>query len=225
MRYKNLIKKVIPALLMLAAVGYLIVRFQLYSRQGYKSVVRYINSFGPLSAVIYILFFSFRTLVLIIPYSAMVVLGGSLFGPYRGFIYSMLAVFASASIAFLVGRYLGKDFVQKLIKGKVENLDSKVEKHGFKIILFMRLSTVFPFDILNYAAGLTKLSYKNFILGTVLGVIPETFSLSFLGSSIHRPFSKKFLLAVGLMALTVGIPFLFKRLRKKAETGSSGGKQ
>ncbi|MCX7711666.1 MAG: TVP38/TMEM64 family protein, partial [Clostridia bacterium] len=147
----------------------------------------------------------------------MVVLSGRLFGPLLGFIYSMISVFTSASLAYFISRYLGKDFVEKLLRGKIQQLDEKAETHGFKIVLVMRLSSVFPFDVFNYALGLTKVKYKDFILGTIIGIIPETFSLTFMGSSLHSPKSGKFFIAVAMLLLTMGVPLIYKKLKKKKE--------
>ncbi len=216
---KSSILKVLIFACFASAIVFLVVKFKLYdtrlyTTENYYFVLHYIKSFGPISGLIYALIFALRTLILIIPYSAMTVLSGNVFGPWKGFLYSMAGVFLSASLAFFIGRYLGKDFVQKIVKGRIAKLDDKVEEHGFKIILFMRLSYIFPFDILNYAAGLTKIKYSQFILGTLLGLTPETFVLCFFGSRLKKPFSHQFFIAIGLLLLTIGIPILYNRYKK-----------
>lgn len=215
MKYKNIVIKILIALIVLSAVGYFVYRSKLIEKIDLQAAQNYINSYGNFAAFIYVLIFAVRTLLVLFPYSLMVVLGGSLFGPLYGFIYAMISVFVSANIAFFASRFLGKDFVQKLLKGKIKYLDSKIGQHGFKIIFFMRISTIFPFDILNFAAGLTRVGYKDFILATVSGVMPETFSLVYLGDNLKRPFSIEFVIAIALVLVTVTLPFIYNKLRKK----------
>ncbi|MCX7749111.1 MAG: TVP38/TMEM64 family protein [Clostridia bacterium] len=174
----------------------------------------YIKSFGSFAVFIFITIFSIRTFLIIFPYSVMVILGGNVFGPVQGFIYSLIGVFISSTLAFYLSRSLGKEFVQKLLKNKMQKLDVNIEKHGFKVILFMRLSAVFPYDILSYTAGLTHIKYKHFVLGTVLGVASETFSLSYLGNNIKHPFSWNFIIAIILVIITIVLPILYNRCTK-----------
>lgn len=216
MRYKSAIFKAVLFLTVVSLAVWLVIRFNLYTKQGYEDVGRFIKSFGALSALIFIAIFSLRTLILVIPYWIMVVLGGNLFGSGYGFLYSMISVFVSATIAYFISKYFGKEFVQKLIKGRLENLDEKAGTHGFKIILVMRLSSVFPFDVLNYAVGITRIRYRDFIAGTLLGILPETFSLSFMGSSLHNPLSGNFFAAIGLILLTIGVPIIYRKIKRKA---------
>ena len=171
MKRKSMVISSIIVFLSVAVIVYLIIHFNIEIKlfmhwllkaymQNFNFIKKYIKSFGQYTVIAFILIFLLRTFLVIFPYSVMVIFGGSIFGWRWGFLYSMIAVFLSASMAYLMSKYLGKEFVQKLLHGKLKQLDSKVEEHGFKIILFMRLSTVFPYDILNYAAGLTKLRYR-----------------------------------------------------------------
>lgn len=218
MRRKSIIIYSVIIIFVIAIIIWLLLKYD-FTYASYKNafnyVKNYVNSFGQYAVIAFILIFSLRTLLLIFPYSVMVFFGGSIFGPRLGFIYSMISVFISASMAYFMSKYLGKEFVQKLLRGKLKQLDSKVEEHGFKIILFMRLSTVFPYDILNFAAGLTKIRYRAFILGTLLGMFLETFSINYLGATARNPFSLKFKIAIGLIILTIAIPSIYNKLKKK----------
>ena len=227
MKRKSLIINSVIVILAAALIVYLIIQFNIEIKlfmhwlirtyiRNFGLIKKYINSFGRFTVIAFILIFLLRTFLVIFPYSIMVIFGGSIFGWRWGFLYSMIAVFLSASMAYFISKYLGKEFVQKLLHGKLKQLDSKVEEHGFKIILFMRLSTVFPYDILNYAAGLTKLRYRAFITGTLLGMALETFSLNFLGANARNPFSPKFKFAVILILLTIAVPVIYNKFKKKA---------
>lgn len=189
----------------------------IFLTQYIDKIKEYINSYGNFAIFMYIGIFILRTLFMFFPYSIMVLIGGGIFGAFKGFIYSMISIYVSASIAFFIARFANRGFVQKFFQSKIKEMDLKLEKHGFKIILTMRASCMFPFDILSYAAGLTRIRYRNFILGSVLGMLPETFSLTLLGEQIDNPFSNYFLLAVGLVFLTIGIPYILKKARNQKE--------
>ncbi|WP_347460457.1 VTT domain-containing protein [Clostridium sp. DMHC 10] len=89
---------------------------------------------------------------------------------------------------FFLAKKLGRPFVDKILKGKVMKLDNGIEKHGFMIMLLMRLSFVFAYDPLSYAAGLTSMKYRDFILGTIIGIIPEMLCYSFMGKILKEVF-------------------------------------
>ena len=138
-----------------------------------------------------------------------------MFGSLYGFLYTMIGLFVSATLAFYIGRFANKSFVKKLIGNKFsfENIDSAIEKHGFKITLILRMSFIFPYDIFSYFAGLTNVTYRSFILGSVLGAAPETFSLAAFGANMHNPMSYGFWLSIALVVLTVIVPMLIKKFK------------
>lgn len=203
------------ALLVLAIIIGTIFKFDLLKSISLASVQKYISSYGPFAAVAYVLLFVLRTFLIFFPSTVMIFLGGSLFGEIQGFILSMVSIFLSASLAFCLSRFAGKDFINKISKKRVRQLDKKAEEHGFKVMFIMRLSIIFPFDLMNYAAGLSKMRYVDFILGTMLGIAPEIFSLNYISSNIENPLSLKFQIAMVLFIITVALPFFFNRKRRK----------
>ncbi|MCX8128970.1 MAG: TVP38/TMEM64 family protein [Clostridia bacterium] len=215
MRNKKSIIKITAVLITLSVSIYFGIRFNLIGEINLQGIKDYIYSYGNFAALVFILFFTLRTLFVIFPFSVMVILGGNIFGFTNALVYSMISAFLSASFAFYISRFAGKDFVQKLLKGRMEKLDLKIERHGLKIIFLMRISSIFPFDILNFTAGLSKVKYRDFILGTIIGIAPETFSLSYLGKNLDNPFSSKFYIAIALVILTIAIPFIISKVRGK----------
>ncbi|WP_010237530.1 TVP38/TMEM64 family protein [Clostridium arbusti] len=175
----------------------------------------YILSYGKFAAVIFALIYSLKPIVLVVPASLLSILAGNIFGPIYAFMLSMIGCFFSASLAFWLAHILGKPFVDKILRGKVFKLDDRIEKHGFLIMLLMRLSFVFPYDPLSYAAGLTKMKYTDFILGTMLGIIPEMLSYSFMGKHLNKPFSLKMLVPIAVMVgVAVTASYFYRRYRK-----------
>jgi uncharacterized membrane protein YdjX (TVP38/TMEM64 family) len=106
-----------------------------------------------------------------------------LFGIFWGSVYVLIAATLGATWAFLLGRYLSRDWVcRKLGKNpKFQAIDRAVAQEGWKIVLLTRLSPVFPFNLLNYAFGVTQVSLKDYILGSV-GMIPATVVYVYIGS-------------------------------------------
>lgn len=100
---------------------------------------------------------------------------GVLFGPWLGTLYAVAAAGSGAGLAFLACRYLFRDWVVKKFGGKLEGINRELEGRGLNYLLFLRLVPVFPFFLINLAAGLTPLPLRTFLLGTFVGIIPGGF--------------------------------------------------
>jgi uncharacterized membrane protein YdjX (TVP38/TMEM64 family) len=111
---------------------------------------------------------------------------GAVFGVVQGFIYVFIGATLGATLAFLVGRYVARGWVSQKIEGnqKFKAIDHAIGKEGFKIVLLTRLSPVFPFNLLNYALGLTQVSLRDYFFGFV-GMIPGTLMYVYMGSLAH----------------------------------------
>lgn len=211
MKKSNVIKLTVFVLL-ISAVIWFVVSNGIQKGMDINSLRAYIRSCGKLAAVVFIGIFTLRTLFPVIPYSFMVVLGGSVFGPRFGFLFSMVAVAFSAAFAFYLSRFLGREVMEKFLhRGKLKDIGSKVEKHGFKMIFFMRISSIFHFDLLGFLAGMTKMKFRDYILATVIAMLPETFILNYLGNSIRHPFSPKFIIAVVAIVIMIALSIVIKK--------------
>jgi len=118
-----------------------------------------------------------------------------------------------ASLAFGVARYLGKDFTDKILKGrfkKIYEYDKKLEDKGFITILFLRLVPLFPFNGLNFALGLTKVRFKDFLLATLIGIIPGSFVLVNIGANATDLRSPKLFIFILLFVLLALVPVSYK---------------
>lgn len=141
-----------------------------------------INSLGPTGAIAYIALYIIAT-VAFLPGSIVTLGAGVVYGVAWGSLYVFIGATLGATAAFLIGRYLARNWVYKKIAGndKFRAIDEAVGKEGFKIVLLTRLSPVFPFNLLNYAFGVTGVSLKDYLLGFV-GMIPGTIMYVYLGS-------------------------------------------
>ncbi|MHB8063836.1 MAG: TVP38/TMEM64 family protein [Ruminiclostridium sp.] len=178
-----------------------------------KVMEDYIKSYGSWSIAAFLVISAVRPLAVFIPITFITLISGSLYGPIYGFLLAMASIIISSNVAFLISRYLGKSFFERLIKKRVDRINLRVEKSGFKIIFFMRIAGVFPLDILSYAAGLTKVRYRDFMLATILGSMAETFSVANMGHNIKDPLSPGFIYSVVLVIIIVGLPLLYNKVK------------
>lgn len=109
---------------------------------------------------------------------------GAIFGPWWGTLYAMIAATIGATCAFLVTRYLLHDAVARKFGDRLEGLNRELEQRGLNYLLFLRLVPVFPFFLINLAAGLTRLPLRTFVLGTAIGIIPGGFVYVNAGASL-----------------------------------------
>lgn len=176
------------------------------------TLVNYINNYGKYAAICFLIICGLKPLMLFIPAAMLSVVAGILFGPVKGFILNMLGFFLSGTLAFYLSRFLGKSTIDRILKGRALNMNTNLEKNGFKILFLLRLPPVLPYDPLSYTCGLTKMKYKDFILASLLGVSPETLCYSFMGQNIMNPCSAKFIIPLSIVIIaTVTSTYVFKK--------------
>lgn len=109
---------------------------------------------------------------------------GAIFGAVAGTVYAVVAATIGATLAFLVTRYLLRDAILKRFGAQLEGLNRELERRGWNYLLFLRLVPLFPFFLINLAAGLTRLPLRVFVLGTLVGIIPGGFVFVNAGASL-----------------------------------------
>ncbi|EGT3616654.1 TVP38/TMEM64 family protein [Clostridium perfringens] len=166
---------------------------------------------GYLAPLIYIIAFSLVPLTFF-PDSLLAILGGTLFGLSRGFFYTSIGALIGGSISFFISRILGQSFVEKLENDKLKNIQNLLKNNGFLMILLLRLIPLFPFDLISYGAGLTKISYKDFILGTLIGTIPGILVFVNLGAQWISLKKESIYLSVSLLILFVIVSLFLKKI-------------
>ncbi len=141
-----------------------------------------IQNLGTVGAIAFILLYIIATIT-ILPGSIVTLGAGVVFGVVLGSLYVFIGATLGAIAAFLIGRYLARDWVAQKIAGNPQfaAIDEAVGREGFKIVLLTRLSPIFPFNLLNYAYGLTNVSLKDYAIASV-GMIPGTIMYVYLGS-------------------------------------------
>jgi uncharacterized membrane protein YdjX (TVP38/TMEM64 family) len=147
-----------------------------------KDALTWVDSLGALAPLAFIAIYNVAT-VLLIPGSVLTLGSGILFGLGWGTLYVIMAATLGATIAFWIGRNFARGWVSRQLEKypKFEAIDRAVAGQGFKIVALVRLSPLFPFNLLNYAFGITQVSLKDYVLGSV-GMIPGTILYVYLGS-------------------------------------------
>jgi uncharacterized membrane protein YdjX (TVP38/TMEM64 family) len=166
--------------------------------------------------------------VLFIPGSILTLGAGVVYGVVQGTIWVSLASTAGATAAFLVGRYLARDWVAAKVQGnpRFAAIDEAVGREGWKIVGLTRLSPIFPFNLLNYAYGLTKVKLGHYFLASWIGMLPGTVMYVYLGSVLgslaaigerSRTTVDWVIYGVGLVA-TVTVTIFVTRIARRALT-------
>lgn len=211
-------KYVKPLLMLfaLAAMAWFLLRYRhLIANFSIEGIKEAVQSCGKLSILVFLIVCALKPVILILPTAVLSIASGGIYGPVLGTVINLAGCFLSATTAFFLSRYMGKGFSDKLLKGKALKLDNNIEKHGFKIMLFMRLGVVFPFDALSFAAGLSRMRYLDFILGTVLGIIPEMISYAYAGENLDNPLSVRFIAPFAVvLILSLIFSSIYKKIRK-----------
>lgn len=151
---------------------------------------------------------------------------GAIFGALMGTVYANIAATIGATLAFLVTRYLLRDVIQDKFGGKLEGINRELETRGFNYLLFLRLVPVFPFFLINLAAGMTRLPLRTFFLATMLGIIPGGFVYVNAGASLATIdslagiASPRVLGSFALLGLFALVPVLYTKFKKKSENGN-----
>lgn len=171
-----------------------------------EGVKGYVDSCGIFGPIIYMIMFS------VIPSGAIIAIaGGMAFGMGLGTLYTMLGALIGATTAFYISRLLGRDFVMKLTRGRLKSFDEGAARHGFKLILVMRLIPIIPFNLISFGAGLTNMKFRDYMLATVLGIVPGVFVFTNLGDKALDAQSPQFIMALVILLLLVAVSFIFKK--------------
>lgn len=188
-----------------------------------NEAVLWIDGFGWVGLLLFVLLYICAT-VLFVPGSALTLAAGALFGVVKGSLLISVGSTLGATAAFLVGRYLARDWIaRKIAKSeKFTAIDQAVGREGWKIVGLTRLSPLFPFSLLNYAYGLTTVSLRDYFFASWIGMMPGTVMYVYIGSLARLGVEAKsggtpelIMRIVGLLA-TVAVTVYVTRVARKA---------
>lgn len=172
---------------------------------------------GP---VVFIVIYSIGCVVAF-PGSILTLAGGAIFGTFLGTLYNIIASNLGATLAFFAARFLGRDFIKGLLKsGKLAEFDQRIGKAGFKTIFRLRLIPLVPFNGLNFGAGFSAIRYRDYLLGSFLGMLPATFIYTYFADALLqgvREVSQKAFLnltVAGVLLILISfLPSLYKKIK------------
>lgn len=182
-----------------------------------ENLRNFLIRFGVWGPVVFIGIYSLRAIVVVIPVGAMSLAGGLAYGKWWGTVYILIGATLGACISFLLARYLGRRFIESfgwLHKGRIKSFDEGTEKHGFRMILFLRLVPLFQYDAINYGFGLSKMKFRDYAFGSLIGMAPGGFINAMLGSSLDNILSVQFFLALGIFILLMFAPAIYKAIAR-----------
>lgn len=181
-------------------------------------VDRWTASAGAAGPLLFVLIYA-AAAVLFLPGSLLTLAGGALFGPAWGTLWNLCGATLGATIAFLLARHLGADWVRKRLGGRLERLFTGVEKEGWRFVAFTRLVPLFPFNLLNYALGVTRIGLVPYVVATFVGMFPAAVAYTYLGHAGRAALAgdegliRTGLAALALLAMVAFLPRLVGRLR------------
>ncbi|WP_338562597.1 TVP38/TMEM64 family protein [Paraclostridium sordellii] len=209
--------KILISIIILLILGTIICKI-LSMNIGVEDIQGYVSSFGRLAPLVYIIMFALVPLTLF-PDSILAIGGGMVFGLFKGYIYTLIGALIGATISFYISRKLGRAFVKKLTKEKLDNIEELINSKGFFIVLILRLVPLFPFDIISYGSGLTSIKYKDFLLATIIGTIPGILVFTNIGAQSVNIGSNSFYISIMGLILLVLLSLILKnkflRIQKK----------
>ena len=213
--------KTLPRLLiglaLLAAIAAAILYRDRFDAAALQAWVEGAGAAGPL---LFMAVYALAT-VLFLPGSVLTLAGGALFGPVWGTLWNLTGATVGDSFSFLIARYLGADWVARKAGGRAKQLIDGVEQEGWRFVAFVRLVPLFPFNLLNYALGLTRIPFPAYVIASWLFMLPGAFAYTWLGFAGREALAggegmiRNVLIALALLAAVGFIPRLVKRLRAK----------
>ncbi|MBN9511716.1 MAG: TVP38/TMEM64 family protein [Alphaproteobacteria bacterium] len=185
------------------------------------SLEAWLQGLGVWAPVAFIALYVIGT-VLLFPAALLSLAGGAFFGPVWGAVVDLAGATLGAAAAFLVARYLAADWVAARVSGKLARLVAGVEAEGWRFVALMRLVPLIPFNLLNYALGLTRIGFLPYILASAVCMIPGAIAYTWLGYAGRSAAAgdtralRYALLGLAVLALTAFAPRLVRRLRAEA---------
>ncbi len=201
-------------LLLVAIVGGFVFR----DRFDAAALQLWVDGAGIAGPLLFILIYAIGT-VLFMPGSIMTLAGGALFGPILGTLYNLNGATLGAALAFLIARYLASDWVEQKTGGRIRRLKEGVEQEGWRFVAFVRLVPIFPFNLLNYALGLTRIPFRDYVLASYICMLPGALAYTWLGYAGREAVGggegivQKILIALALLAAVAFLPRIVGRLR------------
>jgi uncharacterized membrane protein YdjX (TVP38/TMEM64 family) len=177
---------------------------------------------GVWAPIAYIVLYVIAT-ILVLPSTILNLTGGAVFGPWLGTLWTSIGAILAAIASFTFTRTIGRDMVAKRLKGRWQSMDIEIRRGGMFYLFAIRLIPIMPYGLVNFAAGLTSVSFKDYLIGTTLGTVPSVLPFVLLGSSglkaVNTGDAMPLVIALGLTGVLVaGSTWYRRRMITQAST-------
>lgn len=208
---------IIRASLLVILIGTIVFATRYRESMNAETLTVLMESFGIWAPVIFITLFALAT-VAFLPGMVFALAGGVMFGPVLGTLYNLAGATIGAVLAFVAARYMASDWVREKTGPKLDRIIRGVDDEGWRFVVFTRLVPLFPFNLLNYAFGLTRIPLMQYASATAVAMIPGAFAYTYLGHAGREAAAgsetaiRNTLIAIGLLAAVMFLPRLVKRI-------------
>jgi len=205
-------------LLALIAAG-IVIAFAFRNQLSVDQLIDRVRQLGWLAPLVFIGCYAVAA-VFFLPGLLFTLAGGALFGPFYGTLYNLVGATLGATLAFLTARYIAYDWVTQRTGKRLRQLVEGVEEEGWRFVAFARLVPLFPFNLLNYALGLTKIRLSHYIITSFVFMAPAAAAYTYLGYAGREVagggehFIKKALLALAIVAAIAFASNVMLRMRR-----------
>ena len=179
-----------------------------------------LNRAGIWAPITYIALYTVAT-ILVLPSTPLNLTGGAIFGPWLGTLWTSMAAVIAAVVAFAFTRTVGREAIARKLAGRWQAMDAEMRQGGLFYMFAIRLLPIIPYGLVNFAAGLTSIRFRDYLLGTILGTVPGILPFVLLGSSGLQAVRTGNVLplmgALGLTALLVGGATWYRRRRQSPQ--------
>ena len=186
-----------------------------FSAQTLQAKIAGLGFWAPVG---FVLLYGIAT-VAMVPGSIFDLAGGAMFGPYLGTVLDLAGGSLGAALAFLVGRYIARDWVESRAGPRTQGIMHSVDADGWRFVAFVRLVPIFPYNVMNYLLGLTRIPFHHYMIATVVFMAPSTVVYTYIGHASREAIAGDTdnlyyaLLALGLLVAMIFLPHFYKRWR------------
>lgn len=173
----------------------------------------WLQQMGVWAPILYILIYSIAT-ICILPSTPLNLTGGAIFGSVWGTVWTSIAAILAAVLSFGFSRTIGRKLVEQKLAGKWENIDREMHQGGFFYMFAIRLLPLIPYGLVNFAAGLTSIKFRDYFLGTLIGTVPGILPFVMMGAgltALKQGDVLPMLVALALTGMLVGTATWYRR--------------
>jgi uncharacterized membrane protein YdjX (TVP38/TMEM64 family) len=139
------------------------------------------------------------------PLTVLIIVCGLVFGPWQGFLYSLVGALLSATLTFSLGHFLGRNTVRRFAGRKLGELNRRLARRGLMTIIIVRIIPLAPFTVINMVAGASRIRFRDFVLGSAIGLLPGITGMSIFTDRLAAAIEKPSIFAFAVLAAVVGV--------------------